>query len=109
MSGRRVESVQAVDLDAAQLDSACAGAKYRESRTTKKECHRGSALVRTGASVSAYYLTDEGWASLLTAPAQTGDAYIVLFAWSNDSRFQHQEVQATFSDFRLAQGQLICP
>ena len=66
-------------------------------------------LARTGATVSGYYLTDDGWVRLLTGPAQTGDAYIVFFAWSNDSRFQHQEVQATFSDFRLAQGQLICP
>jgi hypothetical protein len=66
-------------------------------------------LARTGATVSGYYLSDDGWARLLTAPAQTGDAYIVFFAWSNDNRFQHQEVQATFSDFRLARGQLICP
>jgi hypothetical protein len=61
-------------------------------------------LSRTGATVTGYYLTDDGWTRLLAAPAQTGDAFIVFFAWSDDSRFQHEAVQATFSDFRLARA-----
>ena len=65
-------------------------------------------LSRQGGTVTGFYRSEDGWTKLLSAPAQTGDAYIVLYAWSDDIRFGHKGVSVAFSHFRLTQGELIC-
>jgi hypothetical protein len=66
-------------------------------------------LVRSGSTQTGYYHGAEGWLSILSDAAPTGDITIQLHAWSHDWAFQDVDVRAAFDNFRVVTGELIWP
>jgi hypothetical protein len=52
------------------------------------DCVHQQANLHRSAAMIGNYATEAGWVKLLTAPAQTADAFVVFFAWSNDGRLK---------------------
>ena len=65
-------------------------------------------LVRSGGTVSAYWLLGGSWVPLGSA-ANSGDAVVGLGATSDDSLFHHEPVRVSFDNLRVASGTFSCP
>jgi len=65
--------------------------------------------VRSGNTVSGYYLSDGSWVLIHTAQATTNNAAFSLSSWSHDYAFSDEAVQATFDNMIVNEGILVCP
>jgi hypothetical protein len=66
-------------------------------------------LVRTGATIAAYYWSAAGWQLISSGAADTGEATITLGAASGPLNFGHQAVEVAYDNFRVNSGLLDCP
>ena len=64
-------------------------------------------LVRTGSTVSGYYLDSENWVLVGSEPWTDGDTHLALAGWSHDSVFRNQDVLFAFDDFQINSGNLV--
>ena len=65
-------------------------------------------LLRSGSSVTGYYLSFGEWILLGSDSVPTDDATISLKAWSHDSVFGDLPVQMSFDNLVVNHGQVIC-
>ncbi len=65
--------------------------------------------VRTGGTLTAYYLSGVNWISLGTWSVSTTDTLFAIVAVSTDIVFAHVDVKVTFRDFVITSGTLVCP
>jgi len=63
--------------------------------------------VRSGGTVTGYYLSAGSWIPIHSSPAATGDVVFRIVSWSHDYAFTNQNVQIAFDDFVVNQGELI--
>jgi hypothetical protein len=66
-------------------------------------------LVRTGATLTAYYREGSEWVSLLSGPTSTAATFLSASLFSNDSIFGNAFVRVAFDDFRIAADGFACP
>jgi dipeptidyl aminopeptidase/acylaminoacyl peptidase len=66
-------------------------------------------LVRSGSTLSGYYLHDGAWVLLKSTQSTTIDTSYILLAATNPTDFSHQFVRVAFDNFRINSGQLNCP
>jgi Tol biopolymer transport system component len=66
-------------------------------------------LVRSGSTLSGYYLHDGAWTLLKSASTTTIDTSYILLAGTYPPAFSRQFVRVAFDNFRIKIGQLNCP
>jgi TolB protein len=66
-------------------------------------------LVRTGSTLTAYFLANGEWEQLLSGPSATTPALLNVHLFSMDSIFGDQLVRVAFDDFHVAADGFECP
>ena len=66
-------------------------------------------LVRTGATLTAYYREGASWVPLLTGPTTTAPTLLNVHLFSNDALFGNQFVRVAYDDFRITASSFACP
>jgi hypothetical protein len=66
-------------------------------------------LVRSGSTLSGYYLDDGAWVLLKSAQTTTIDTSYVLLTGASPEVSARQFVRVAFDNFRINSGQLNCP
>jgi TolB protein len=66
-------------------------------------------LVRTGATLTAYYREGASWVPLLTGPTATAPTFLGISLFSNDAIFSNQFVRVAYDDFRIVASSFACP
>ena len=65
--------------------------------------------VRSGNTLSGYYLVEGNWALIHTAEGTTNDTSFGLASWSHDYAFSGQPVNVAFDNVIVNEGELVCP
>lgn len=66
-------------------------------------------LVRVGNLMTAYYLSDSGWATVGACPPTSSDVGFAFGSWSWNDLFAHRAARVGFDNFIVSQGELVCP
>ncbi|MEZ4653762.1 MAG: SdrD B-like domain-containing protein [Candidatus Eisenbacteria bacterium] len=66
-------------------------------------------LTRSGDTLTGYYLSLGSWVAISSAEVTTADMSMHISAWSHDPYFTDHEVQVSFDNFTVNQGQIVCP
>ena len=66
-------------------------------------------LVRTGATLTAYFREGDGWVPLLTGPTTTAPTFLAGSLFSNDAIFGNAFVRVAYDDFRITADGFACP
>jgi hypothetical protein len=66
-------------------------------------------LVRTGATLTAFYREGASWEPLLTGPTTTAPTFLNVHLFSNDAIFGDAYVRVAYDDFRIEADSFECP
>jgi Tol biopolymer transport system component len=66
-------------------------------------------LQRVGATLTAYYMTENGWAPLQSTTESLADQLVNLNVFSNVPPFSHPDVKVAYDNFQVSSGTFACP